>query len=235
MREKCFTCMRPTSSCMCKYTLPIQTNTKFVILMHPMEHRKIKNGSGRLTHLQLKNSEIIVDIDYTKNNALNTILDNTNNDCFILYPGLKSINLSVSDPKLNKTKNTVIILIDATWPCAKKMLKLSKNLHGLKRMSFDNTDRSKFKIKQQPNELCLSTIESTLKVINLLKVYGYEDCDTKNFLNPFNKMVEYQIECIKNPHNKAYRPFQGDKLSEKTNYKMNSQRVLFYEDENFKN
>ena len=227
--------MRPNSSCMCKYTSPVKTNTKFVILMHPMEHRKIKNGSGRLTHLQLTNSEIIVDIDFTKNKKINEILDDKDNDCFILYPGRDSINMSQQNPDFKKNRNIVVFVIDATWPCAKKMLKLSSNLHDLKKISFDNADKSGFKIKQQPNELCLSTIESTLKVIALLKDYGYETCDTENFLTPFEKMVEYQIDCIKNPHNKSYRPFQGDKIEEKTNYKSNSQRVLFFEKENFKN
>lgn len=233
MREKCFTCMRPVSSCMCKHTDPIDTKTKFVILMHPMEHRKIKNGSGRLTHLQLTNSEIIVDINFTHNKRINQILDDTTYACYILYPGKESVNLSQQDPFFDKKKTNVIFIIDATWPCAKKMLKLSENLHDLQRLSFDNTQRSNFKIKQQPNELCLSTIESTLIVLNILKSYKYESCNTKDFLKPFNKMVEYQIECIKNPHNKSYRPFQGTEIEEKNNFKENPQRVLFYEKKNF--
>lgn len=233
MREKCFKCMRPLSSCMCKYTDPIKTNTKFIILMHPMEHRKIKNGSGRLTYLQLKNSEIIVDIDFTDNKRINFYLNDVNHACYILYPGKESLNLSKHDPGFNKNKENIIFLVDATWPCAKKMLKLSKNLQDLPRISFENDQKSNFKIKQQPNELCLSTIESTLIVINHLKNYDYETCETKHFLNPFNKMVEYQVECIKKPHNKAYRPFQGTEIEEKNNFKEKPQRVIFFEKENF--
>ena len=57
-REKCYKCMRVASSCICKHTNPIYTNTRFVILMHPKEHRKEKNGTGRMTNLQLENSEM---------------------------------------------------------------------------------------------------------------------------------------------------------------------------------
>lgn len=233
MREKCFECMRPISSCMCKYINPMVTKTRFLILMHPMEHKKIKNGTGRLTFLQLENSEIIVDIDFTQNIRLNEILEDKENETYLLYPGKKSINLSLTKPNFNKKKQINIILIDATWPCAKKMIRLSANLHSLKRISFDNDLKSNFKIKQQPHELCLSTIESTYIVLNYLKKYDYEIESTENFLLPFEKMIEYQIECIKNPNNKAYRPFQGEKIEDKNNYKQNANRVLFYEDENF--
>ncbi|MEA3289204.1 MAG: DTW domain-containing protein, partial [Campylobacterota bacterium] len=55
-RDFCYSCYRPKSSCMCEYTKPIATNTKFIILMHPKEFRKTKNGTGHFTHLNLSNS-----------------------------------------------------------------------------------------------------------------------------------------------------------------------------------
>ena len=100
--------------------------------------------------------------------------------------------------------NPHIFILDGTWPCARKMLKLSKNLQNLKRVSFDNKIKSKFIIKQQPESLCLSTIESVYTVLNLLKKV-VEQCETKDFLIPFEKMIEYQVECILNPNNKSYR------------------------------
>ena len=48
-REVCYQCYRPKSSCMCKYVKSIKTNTKFIILMHPKEFQKTKNGTGILT------------------------------------------------------------------------------------------------------------------------------------------------------------------------------------------
>lgn len=69
-----------------------------------------------------------------------------------------------------------IFILDGTWPCARKILKLSKNLQQLKRVSFDNKVKSKFILKQQPTSLCLSTIESVYTVLNLLKEDGIEQC-----------------------------------------------------------
>ena len=98
---------------MCAYITPIETNTRFVILMHPKEFRKTKNGTGHFTNLSLTHCEIHVGIDFTKNDAINAILDDKKNNCFVLYPSENSINLN--EEKLGEEKKqTVIFLIDST-------------------------------------------------------------------------------------------------------------------------
>ncbi len=199
-REVCFTCYRPKSSCMCSYIKRIKTKTKFVILMHPKEFRKTKNGTGHFTNLSLPNSEIHIGIDFTNHKRVNEIIENKNINSYVLYPGLDSIDLNTKPIGTNKKEN-VIFIIDSTWPCSKKMLRLSKNLETLPKVSFQYTKKSDFKIKTQPNQYCLSTIESTLCVLKLLNKHNLEDISNKefdNFLQPFSKMVEYQINCSLN-------------------------------------
>ena len=70
-REKCYRCYRPKSSCMCSHIHEIETNTKFIILMHPKEFKKTKNGTGRLTHLSLPNSHLFIGIDFLYTNFKN--------------------------------------------------------------------------------------------------------------------------------------------------------------------
>lgn len=224
--------MRPVSSCMCKHTSPIVTNTRFVILMHPKEFKKEKNGTGHMAHLQLSNSEIIVGVDFTNNNRVNQILAESEGSSFLLYPGMDTFNLSVQGNDETQEflgKASTLFLIDGTWPCARKMLKLSNNLNKLPRVSFDNEIQSKFIIKQQPEPLCLSTIESVHTVIDLLKEKGVENCDTSEFLIPFEKMIEYQVECILNPHNNNYRAGSRKKISKKNMYKKSSQRNTIFD------
>ena len=101
-----------------------------------------------------------------------------------------------------------IFIIDSTWSCSVKMLRESKNLQSLRHMSFDSTKLSQFKIKQQPAEFCLSTIESTLSVLELLNKYEIEKIkknDIEEFLNPFERMIEYQQQIIANPVSNAVR------------------------------
>ena len=59
-RQLCFKCMRPISSCYCKYTAPINCGIKFVFLMHPKEAKKQRTGTGRLACLCLPESEILM-------------------------------------------------------------------------------------------------------------------------------------------------------------------------------
>ncbi len=233
-RIKCYKCMRPSSSCICKHINTIQTKTRFTILMHPKEYKKEKNGTGHMTKLQLKNSEIIVGVDFTNNARVNEIL-NKENCSFLLYPGKDNFNLSTrKSSEVNSFMGNTphIFILDGTWPCARKMLKLSKNLQKLKRVSFDNKIQSKFIIKQQPESLCLSTIESVYTVLNLLNKANVEQCETKHLLLPFEKMIAYQIECIINPNNKKYRPSTRREMIPKDMYKSNQQRSTIYEQEN---
>ena len=196
-RTICYNCYRPTTSCMCSYITPIETNTQFIILMHPKEFKKTKNGTGHFTNLSLKNCEIHIGVDFSQNDTINKIINNPSNTCYVLYPSRTSINLNESSIG-SKDRNTVLFLIDSTWPCSRSILLHSPNIQRLEKVSFTHTKVSGFTFKQQPKEYCLSTMESTLCVLKLLTEHKLEDLDRKSldgFLLPFKKMVEYQLSC----------------------------------------
>jgi len=196
-RTICYHCYRPQSSCMCDYITPIETNTRFIILMHPKEFRKTKNGTGHFTNLSLKNCELYVGIDFTKHDKINAILEDKNNHCFVLYPSKNSINLN--EEKIGEeNRQTVVFLIDATWPCSRAMLTASPNIDALPKVSFTHAKRSGFIFKEQPQTYCLSTMESTLCVLELLNAHQIENISQSklnDFLRPFQKMVTYQLSC----------------------------------------
>jgi len=182
---------------MCKYIKPIKTKTKFVVLMHTHEFKKIKNGTGHFTYLSLENSELYIDVSFAKHKAVNDLLDDKKNNCYVLYPGDESLLLNSSSLPRHDKQN-VIFLIDSTWHNAKKLLRDSPNIQALPKVSFEHAKNSEFKIKEQPMELCLSTIESTHCVLELLNLHGDEELSSNElggFLEPFRKMVEYQVKC----------------------------------------
>ncbi len=206
-RDKCYVCYRPKSSCMCKYINPIETKTQFVILMHPKEFKKTKNGTGRFTHNSLKNSSIFIGIDFNNHVEINNLINNPSNNCFVLYPDTNSIKLNTQNIQEND-KTNIIFIIDSTWPCSKKILAVSKNIKALPKISFEHTKSSAFKIKTQPNKYCLSTIESTLCILELLNHHNIENIDREQlqkFLQPFEKMIEYQLNCATKQNIKAPR------------------------------
>jgi len=197
-RSVCYTCYRPKTSCMCRYITPIETKTRFVILMHPKEFKKTKNGTGHFTNLSLQNCEIHVGVDFTEHETINRIINDPSNICYTLYPHESSINLnekSIADEK----RNIVIFLIDSTWPCSKAILAASPNINALQKLSFTHTEVSKYTFKEQPEAYCLSTMESTLYLLKFLNRHDIEKIGSQkldHFLLPFEKMVEYQLSCV---------------------------------------
>jgi len=166
--------------------------------MHPKEFKKTKNNTGRFTHQSLPNSKIYIGIDFDQHDEINSIIQNENNSCVVLYPHKNSIKLNHQTIQKEDKKN-VIFIIDSTWPCSNKILALSKNINSLQKVSFEHDKSSAYKIKTQPNKYCLSTIESTLCLLELLNIHKIENIPQKsfdNFLLPFEKMVDYQVGCV---------------------------------------
>ena len=193
---------------MCEYIKPFTTNTKFIILMHPKEFKKVKNNTGYLTKESLSNAELFVGIDFSQHKRINEII--ATHESYILFPSADAINLSKKNPQANiqNNKNMAIFLIDSTWACTKKMFNESSNLKVLHHMSFESSRVSQYDIKTQPQKEYLSTIESTHVVLELLDKWNIEKLESENldsFLNPFFKMIEYQKELIANPKSHAVR------------------------------
>jgi DTW domain-containing protein YfiP len=173
-----------------------------------MEAKKEKVGTGRLTHASLPNSEIIVGIDFTNEPRVLELTSDDTKSCFVMYPGKAAINISSEKFDFDHNeKELVVFVIDATWPCAKKMMKLSSNLLDLPRLCFDPEVKSRFEIKQQPMEYCLSTIESVHYFLGALEEQGHEELNgaQENLLVTLKALVDYQIACEEDPDRQTYR------------------------------
>lgn len=196
---------------------PFDTNFKFVILMHPMEAKKEKMGTGRISLAMLKNSRMIMGVDFTLDEEVNALISDPTNLCFTMYPGEKSINVSDHDISSLKQamvsrKKIVVFLIDGTWPCAKKMMRLSKNIRNLPRVSFTATHVSIFDIKEQPADYCLSTLESIHFFIQECNRRGLESTNKNEdqMIEVFKEMINFQMKCALDPSLSSYK--RGSKL-----------------------
>jgi DTW domain-containing protein YfiP len=218
-RQVCYRCFRPTKSCLCSDIEAFKTHTRFVILMHPKESRKVKLGTGRLTHLYLKNSEILSGVDFTEDQRVNRMIKDPAYYPVLLYPGENSTNISefkFPDGVPNK-KIILVFVIDASWTLAKKMLKLSLNLQDLPKIHFRPQGPSRYVIKQQPHEYCLSTIESVHFLLQELDRLGIEKCDGRHrsLLESLDKICRLQQECTKDAALPGYRKNEVNPSSRK--------------------
>ena len=225
----CLTCRRRVRTCVCESLKPFETQTRYIILMHPMEAKKEKVGTGRFTHLILKNSKILVGINFDENQEFQAILNDPSYETYLLYPGDDALQIENGFSDGKPKKPLQIIVIDGTWPCAKKMMKLTTSLHDTPRISFTPGKTSEFKIKHQPMEGCLSTVESVYQVIRGLRAAGVEDTKMKeeNLMEVFRKTVDQQIECAKEP-GAGYRRKPFSLPEERKTSKKWSKRLLFF-------
>jgi len=190
---------------MCGYINPTKTQTKFVILMHPKEFKKVKNNTGFFTHQSLSNSHVYVGIDFSNHSAINEII--ATHESYILFPSVDALNLSETNPK-RSDKPLAIFIIDSTWACTRKIFTQSSNLRNLRHLSFVTTRTSQYEIKEQPKSNYLSTIESTLVVLELLNKWKIEETPTSNldgFLEPFLEMVKYQKKLLESSKTDSVR------------------------------
>ena len=215
-RIQCKNCRQPEFGCYCKHIQKFDPNIKFVILIHPIEMKR-RIATGRMSHLCLENSELILGQNFSQNRKVNEILANSNYQPVILYPGIKSLNLTnISFEKrttlFSSSKKTVVFVIDGTWATARKTMRQSENLHQIQRVGFTPPGPSRFRVRKQPQAECYSTIEAIHHFIELTGKHVDFDLAGRahdNLLNVFDIMVERQLDFIResfdNPRSTSYR------------------------------
>ena len=184
------------------------SQTRFVFLMHPKEYKHEKAATGRLTHLCLSNSEIIVGVCFDEDPRVREILQDPAVLPVLLYPSRDALNLSVKALAREDLggRRLVVFLLDATWSLGKKMLRVSTVLQGLPKLMFTPQSPSRFVIKQQPQHGCLSTLEATHEVLMALEGAGLDSYALPDqLLTLFSRMQAFQITCAADPSRPGYR------------------------------
>lgn len=217
-RVMCYRCYLPAQHCWCGLITPMPTRTKFVILMHPYEFKRIKANTGRLTHLCLADSELHIGESFDGHEAVQSLINDPGNYPVLLYPGREAINLSAAhgtgsgtggaseteDPGAGSalqalraqlaSRRLVVFLLDATWRLVRPMLRLSTSLQRLPRVMFTNAAPSRYLIKRQPEPGCLSTLEATHELLVALDRAGLDRYPLpEQMLALFMRMQEFQI------------------------------------------
>ena len=213
----CYRCFWPKALCWCSSITPMPTRTRFAFLMHPKEFKEEKAGTGRLTHLCLPNSKIHMGAEFETHAEVQELLRNPRYYPMLVYPGPDAVNLSqphtqqqTTPPSLTSEilggRTLLLLLLDATWACARKMLRLSPSLQRLPRIMFTPAAPSRYVIKQQPQEGCLSTLECVHELLLALERAGLDTYERPDqLLALFQRMQDFQIRCANDPALPGYR------------------------------
>lgn len=198
----CHNCFQPAFGCYCRFIRRFDPKMKFVILIHPVEHRR-RIATGRMSYLCLENARILRGADFSKNEEVNSMIEDQTSECVVLYPGTNAVNLSAmaaeGSPLLRTPGQLVVFVLDGTWSTAKKMLRVSPNLASLPQICFTGEHPSTFRVRQQPRQNCYSTIEAIHHVIELAgSLRGFETSSRKHdvLLSVFDRMVEHHLAFV---------------------------------------
>lgn len=204
-RVMCYRCYWPARHCWCGSITPLPTRTKFVILMHPYEFKRVKANTGRLTHLCLRDSELHLGIGFDEHDSVQVLINDPKNFPVLLYPGRDAIDLSTvpqDGAQLStlraqlETRRLVVFLLDATWRLVRPMLRTSFSLQRLPRLMFSHAAPSRFVIKRQPEPGCLSTLEAAHELLVALDRAGLDAyTQPEQLLGLFQRMQDFQIRC----------------------------------------
>ncbi|MDB4673335.1 DTW domain-containing protein [Verrucomicrobiales bacterium] len=198
-RETCYVCHRAASVCLCEMIRPFYSRTRFIILMHPKEANKEGSGTGRLCHLALQNSSLLIGDDFSDDQRVNDLIADPDFRSVLLFPSPGAIDLSHEGYQAlghSPANPLQIFVVDGTWRLAGKILRLSENLRALPAVKFSPRHASKFRVKKQPREECLSTLESIHFLLELGLEQGFETLDGEIGQLPdiFDQLVAFQMQ-----------------------------------------
>ncbi|MDB9786719.1 DTW domain-containing protein [Bacteriovoracaceae bacterium] len=233
--SRCWKCFRAIDYCYCTTLIKRPTNTEFIFLMHPKEARKQKTGTGRLSHIILPNSQLLIGISFENDPILQDRLNDPKRLCYLLYPGKNSFPIDNLEVDYQSSPNTPrsIILIDGTWPCAKKMMRLTPSIHSIPRWSFTQLIQSEFRIKQQPMKGFLSTIEACYHLLLNLEKRNIETSskNTHELKRALEILVKQQVDCANDPLLPSYRKSNYKKSEERKESKKWEKRSIIFRDD----
>ncbi|WP_418903728.1 tRNA-uridine aminocarboxypropyltransferase [Marinomonas ostreistagni] len=152
----CPRCDYPEKQCVCRLIPLVEGDITVWILQDKTEAKHAKN-SARLFRLCYAKTHIV---SFSDNDALTSFFRKVRGDnTVLLYPSDVSEPIETCDTdKIGSISN--IVLLDGTWPKAKKMYLVEPRLQTLKTVNFQSPPRSHYEIRKSPNANALSTLEA---------------------------------------------------------------------------
>jgi len=155
-----------------------------VVLQHPRE-RRVGIGTARMAQLALPNSLLRVGIDFADDPVVRAVLAGAA-PSYLLFPGPGARDVR----ELPLEQPITLVVVDGTWSQARTLVRVNPALAALPRIAFTPRRPSAYdRIRREPADFCVSTIEALTEVLNILEPDG-ERFDP--LLVPFHAMVERQ-------------------------------------------
>ncbi len=184
-RPTCLRCRRPVSACWCGELIPVESKTRVVFLQHTRESR-VAIGTARIAHVGLAGSELHEGIDFSGNGRVQDLVGRPGTA--LLFPGPGAI-----PPDALTCPPETLLVIDGTWPQARKLLAVNPVLGTLPRIGFMPRRPGNYRIRREPARHCVATVEA---VVEVLAAFERDEARFAPLLRAFESMVDRQIAAV---------------------------------------
>lgn len=203
-RQSCKTCQRPVSVCYCSRVVTHHNRWPVHIIQDSQESAHAL-GTARIAALSLSNCSLIsVDMDKPSADHLDAMQVLRASQPVLIYPGEQAQELT----DLSAHLECPLIFIDASWRRSRKCLHLFPWLAGLPRYSLQATKPSRYRIRRQPDEDALSTLEA---IVHTLETLERSAGQLNSMLETMDWVIDQQIRYMgadvyqSNYQNKEYK------------------------------
>lgn len=184
-RPTCYRCFRPAQRCLCAKIPRVDNRTALLVVQHPRE-RSHPFGTARLLELSLGNLRVAV--DYKSRLRSDPTALALPEGAGLLYPHPQARDIT---RLASSERPSTLVVIDGTWHHARTLYRDIPALGALPHFTLPGDRRSNFRIRRQPHERCLSTLEASVFALQALEP------DTPRLgelLEAFRTMVDEQLE-----------------------------------------
>lgn len=144
-------------------------------------------GTAHMASLCLPNAELHVGLHWRGSQALARALGDPSRPAALLYPGPGAVNVLESPPKGPVT----LVVVDGTWSQAKKVVRENPELAALPRFAFTPPRPSEYRIRREPQDDYVSTLEALVHVLGALEG---DPALFEALLRPFRAMIDTQLD-----------------------------------------
>jgi DTW domain-containing protein len=179
-RLRCATCLRPQSSCICRWITPVAHVVEVLILQHPLEV-DVAKGSARLLHLSLPRSRMLTGEVFAVPDLRTPPLETVSaadgeKQHILLYPETaQNRSPGLANPPelvpamLQDPSRLRLVVLDGTWRKSRRMLYLNPWLQHLPRLALQDMPASNYLIRRAHKPDQLSTLEATCAALARLE------------------------------------------------------------------
>jgi DTW domain-containing protein YfiP len=182
-RSFCYRCHKAAVVCLCDRIRVVSNRTGVLIFQHPRE-RFHALGTARIANLGLERCRVLEARDGSGGVARSFEPPPRTG---VLYPDNGSIRLACARPAELPEH---LVVLDGTWAHAHALYRDNAWLRALPHFELEPEASSRYRLRQQPEAHCLSTIES---IVCALRILEPETEGLMHLLDVFDSMIDDQI------------------------------------------